>query len=212
MPDQPAPQPGRWDTYADPLKLTDQQINELLETRAKIAKGPANESDRRAWRRLRVAARLWVPAELRGPTGTASQLRVYPVDISAGGMSFFMGMFVHQGTEFAVTLNVADNEMVTVKGRTVRCVFIKGRVHEVGLKFDEVFDMGRMHPHDGAVAMSVEVEEGASAAAPEQAGPSATERGLDREVLEEMRAMSEEIASVIDKTRERIRGILNRPS
>lgn len=106
-----------------------------------------------------------------GPTGNVLHIRVYPVDISSGGMAFFTGMFIHDGSVFSLNLLMADGKMMAVKGVSTRCTFLKGRAHEVGLKFTEHFDMGLIVPSGmtaelGSIPDSDATEPGETGSAP----------------------------------------------
>jgi hypothetical protein len=200
----------RWETYADPLKLSGHSMLDLLAVRAKAPR-PRDESDRRLWRRLRVAGRLWVPAEIRGPTGAASLVRVYPIDISCGGMSFFMGMFVHRDSECVITLQLSDDEMLSVAGRVVRCELTSGRAHEVAIRFDAPFDMALVQPPDAPAQMGAQQRDAASPAIKGvPPGISPTDPGADRAVIVEMKAMTEELAALVDKFAGRVQ-LLTQP-
>lgn len=144
---------ARWEHYSDSLRLDQQQFNDLVELRNRLP-ASVGDSSRRTSRRLRMAGHHWVPAEMKGPTGEVSRIRVYPIDISAGGMSFIVGLFVHRGSEWTLTLYVNDGEMVYATGAAVRCEFIKGRAHEVGLRFEPPFDMALLSPPGAAAQLA----------------------------------------------------------
>ncbi|MBC7771854.1 MAG: PilZ domain-containing protein, partial [Pyrinomonadaceae bacterium] len=150
---------NRWESYSDPLKLDQPQFDSLVQGRVK-GSSPPDAGARRTWKRLRIAGRLWAPAEMQGPSGFLVQTRVYPIDISVGGMAFYTGMFVHNGTMFSLTLQMSDGIAVVVKGTCVRCGFVKGRVHEVGLQFTENFDMTLVMPAGAAAHLSDPSEPG----------------------------------------------------
>lgn len=69
-------------------------------------------------------------------------VRALSHDISNGGLSFFYGVFIHPGTSCVAQLRTTDGERVLVPGKVVRCTFVQGRVHEVGVEFDAAVDAG----------------------------------------------------------------------
>ncbi len=71
------------------------------------------------------------------PGGTNVKVTVASRDIAACGLSVLHGGFVYPQTRCTVRLKARDGEFVLVSGRVVRCRCISGRVHEVGVKFDE---------------------------------------------------------------------------
>lgn len=138
---------SRWDSYGDALKLGDAELLALLDVRRAVYQSRANAQPRanvqelRAHRRLSVQGALWVPAEIREASGNVFRLRVYPIDLSSSGMCFFGERFLHPGTGSVITLRLVDGEMLQVAGKVVRCEYIQGQAHEIGVEFDEHVDM-----------------------------------------------------------------------
>jgi hypothetical protein len=139
----------RWKDFVDTLLLTDQDFFELSELRRRgerTGRGrlrtPVEAEGPREYQRVRIQGTLWIPAEIREPSGSIHQIKVYPVDICSGGMCFFADRFMHQDTMCDLTFQLPDGEVVMVMATTVRCRYIRGRAHEVGVSFDTPFDMG----------------------------------------------------------------------
>jgi CheY-like chemotaxis protein len=71
------------------------------------------------------------------PGGSVSRLLVCARNLSAGGMAFFHGGFLHPGTVCKIALRKRDGAVFAVAGMVVNCRHVEGAVHEVGLKFDQ---------------------------------------------------------------------------
>lgn len=134
---------NRWDNYLDLLKLDDARLSELADS---LPRPTDEEASARTWRRVRVPGQVWIPADIRDPTGSLGNYRVYPVDISTGGLSFLHGTFVHQSCPCRATLRLPDGEQVFVEGKVVRCEHVRGRAHLISIRFDRLFDMGLLFP------------------------------------------------------------------
>jgi CheY-like chemotaxis protein len=63
-------------------------------------------------------------------------------DISATGMAFLHGGYVHIGTRCLIQLITAHGTWDEIRATVVRCGFVEGNVHEVGVKFDNPIEPG----------------------------------------------------------------------
>ncbi len=166
---------SRWESYSDSLKLTEHELQALLEARAKASgtRGLASDSkafeELRAARRIRVTGGMWIPAELREPNAGVVRLRVYPVNLSMKGACVIADRFVHTGVVCVITLQVAEGEAVAVQGKIVRCEMLQGRAHELGIEFDAGFDLGLILSDISSSAIAVE-SNGCGAAGALEAG------------------------------------------
>jgi CheY-like chemotaxis protein len=110
------------------------QILDLLDRAA--ARDPAvaqRHAARRTWRkRMKVM--------LTDPAGNTHSTEVVTRDLSRGGLSFLNNNFMHMGTRCTLQLITADNVGVEIQATVVRCRHVAGRVHEVGLRFDQRLD------------------------------------------------------------------------
>ena len=75
------------------------------------------------------------------PGGTTQSLLVPTRNISSSGIAFLHGGFVHLQTRCTVQLITTKNTRQVVQGRVVRCKHIEGRVHEIGIRFDQEVDV-----------------------------------------------------------------------
>ncbi|MHC4414182.1 MAG: PilZ domain-containing protein [Planctomycetota bacterium] len=71
-----------------------------------------------------------------------------PRNISCAGMSLLHGKFVYDGTPCVVGLKTLDGQVVPVRGKIMHCRLITGRVHELGIRFDEPIELGEFASGD----------------------------------------------------------------
>ncbi len=62
-------------------------------------------------------------------------------NISRGGMSFLHGQMMHLGQLCSVDLATNDGNWFTVESTVVRCRHVRGMIHEIGLKFNELINL-----------------------------------------------------------------------
>ncbi|GAF81553.1 unnamed protein product, partial [marine sediment metagenome] len=74
-----------------------------------------------------------------GRSHTISHL-VRTRNLSRGGMSFLLGGFVHNNTRCTVLLATPHRALDDMCGTVVRCRYIEGNLHEVGVRFDQNID------------------------------------------------------------------------
>ncbi len=61
-------------------------------------------------------------------------------NISASGISILHGGFVYQDSQCEIMLMTQDGELMKIPGVVAHCRLVKGRVHELGIKFAEQID------------------------------------------------------------------------
>ena len=69
-----------------------------------------------------------------------------PRNISRTGMSLLHGKFVYAGTACVAGLKALDGQLVPVRARVVWCRLITGRIHEIGIRFEEPIDLADFVP------------------------------------------------------------------
>lgn len=114
-------------------ELERRNLDEILETR------DAADSTRRKSRRFMLRSKEAVITLGSGPTG--QPIRAPVRDLSEGGLCFFYGVFVYPETPCTPRLVTVDGEQVLVPSKTVRCSHIKGRIHEIGVRFNAPIDV-----------------------------------------------------------------------
>lgn len=82
-----------------------------------------------------------VSVQMTQPGGSTTEVDMVARNLSAGGMSLLHAAFVYPNTKIVVRVPGISAGAVDVKGTVVRCMHVQGRVHEVGVKFDEMIEM-----------------------------------------------------------------------
>ncbi len=116
------------------LRLGQHELHKLLE---KFDKDQANTNspDREFVRwAFRVGA---VDLTIQHSNGGSVTIPVATRNISRGGISILHASFVHLKSPCEITLNVAGGKKQVIAGKVVRCNHLEGRVHEIGIAFDE---------------------------------------------------------------------------
>ncbi len=125
----------------DILRLSVKQIAELRglidrQAHSKISRERREEP--RVPFRLSVRLGVLLENELKGRRTYA----LAPRNISCTGMSLLHGKFVYGGTNCVIGLQALDGQVVPTHGKVIWCRLITGRVHELGIRFDEPIDVG----------------------------------------------------------------------
>lgn len=116
------------------VRLPDEKLKEIVRTlEARARRGDA---------RQRSAARhSYIASDVRltviHPGGGEVTFIVCTRNLSAGGLSFLHGGFLHRGTEIHASLPALSGSRIAVSGRVVMCRHLQGPVHEVGVEFYE---------------------------------------------------------------------------
>jgi CheY-like chemotaxis protein len=81
--------------------------------------------------------RTLVLVEVIQPGGTTAKFAVVSRNLSANGVSLLHSAYIHAGSRCVVTLPHPLLQWIQVSGKVARCVHRGGRVHEIGVRFDE---------------------------------------------------------------------------
>lgn len=73
---------------------------------------------------------------------TGGLVSVTPRDISSSGLGFYHICYIHPDTRVHMVMKGSGPEALAVDGTVVRCKHVRGRVHEVGVFFDERIEVG----------------------------------------------------------------------
>ncbi|MHC4103225.1 MAG: hypothetical protein ACYSW1_20365 [Planctomycetota bacterium] len=122
----------------DILRLKPQEAAEILEAiDAKTKDSVARE--RRKWPRVpyRAAPRVAVIIESE---------RVGKRTYALIPRSLLHGKFVYDGTPCVAGLKALDGQLVPVRGKVTWCRLITGRIHEIGVQFEEPIDLDDFVP------------------------------------------------------------------
>lgn len=125
----------------DSVRLSPLELERVLNAldQGKFGKGTHKPNRRRP--RL-VFRQREVPFTIQTYGGGTSEFLVSTRNLSRGGVSVLHGGFVHPGTECRVVLRTLDGERHALEGKVVQCRFIEGRIHEIGVKFSSLIDLG----------------------------------------------------------------------
>ena len=123
----------------DALRLSARERQALLEEMNKSERGYRGP-DNRSTRRHTYHDHAGITATIAHPGGSIVRVLVVCRSISDMGMGFLHGGYVHPGSRCAFRLMTLKHEPLTVTGRVVRCAFLRGRAHEVGVRFDQPID------------------------------------------------------------------------
>jgi len=144
----------------DLLRLSPEAQERLLADLQKASERSDATMQRRSHKRHDYRQRS-VNALIQHPGGTVTRCVVSSRNLSAGGLGFLHGSFLHTGTACVVFLTKTSGQTVPLRGAVASCRHIRGRVHEIGLQFEDTVDPGEFMALDPADA--AETPEGAPA-------------------------------------------------
>jgi len=144
--------------FMDTLRVRPMDRKQLLDNLDHASK----EGDARARRnnqRMEYRADK-IQLSVTHPGGTLGRFYVKARNLSAGGLSFLHGGFLHIGTECKIVLISVNGDEKIVLGKVRACRYISANVHEVGVQFYEKLEIARyVNPYskvtstDGAPAI-----------------------------------------------------------
>lgn len=130
--------PAAGTSYETTLRMPRQEIDAIrhsLDT--SNSEQAASQRHYRRW----PFERLPVTIKIMHPGGMNTTLPYACRNLSNGGMSVLHSSFVHNGTRCIVTLPHAAKGTIDVPGQVTRCRHCKGKVHEIGIRFDASIDV-----------------------------------------------------------------------
>ena len=89
------------------------------------------------------------------PGGTQARFQVHTLDLSATGLGFLHGGYLHKGSKCSIVLRGVGDTALKITGQITNCLHITGCVHRVGMKFDCPADVERLlgaDPEHGSLA------------------------------------------------------------
>lgn len=152
------------DEYRDTVRISDDERRRLLDEldrRQTVASEDVGPDDNRRRYRRYTYRPGHISIAVVQPRGGTTFLSVSPRNISAGGVAFLHGGFLHTGSRCAMQLGSQGKETVTIAGEIVNCRHIEGLLHEVSVKFDRAIDP----------SVFVQIDESQDAAPSEQVPP-----------------------------------------
>lgn len=120
--------------FLDLVRLGPPQRKQLL---AMLDGGGKDDAARHGRRSSRHPCRgEMMPVVVLQPGKIVSPFVVLMRNVSAGGLSFIHGGYLHTGTACRVLLAKLEGEKVVLTGKVRRCRHIQGNLHEIGLEFE----------------------------------------------------------------------------
>jgi hypothetical protein len=137
--------PGSSTNVQDILRLKPQEAAEILRTIESSTKDSVGR-ERRKWPRVPYRAAPRVAVIIESEQLGKRTYALIPRNISRMGMSLLHGKFVYDGTPCVAGLKALDGQLVPVRGKVTWCRLIAGRIHEMGLQFEEPIDLDDFVP------------------------------------------------------------------
>ncbi len=127
---------GKPPQIQDILRLSSRQTAEVIQWMDQRAVARIDEDRRQAPRlAYQHVSRLCVLLENEHKGKRTYALA--PRNLGRHGISLLHGKFVYGGTNCVVGLQADDGQVVPVRGKVIWCRLITGRVHELGVRFDD---------------------------------------------------------------------------
>lgn len=123
----------RREDCVDALRISEAEQQSILKD-LDAAESASPDIAQRQNKRLPYFVREGLILEVEGAT---ARFIVRPRDLSAGGIGFLHGSFLHPGRNCIIALKTVDGEGLLVNGRIVRCRCVRGRIHDVGMQFEK---------------------------------------------------------------------------
>lgn len=124
----------------NPLRVAPAEIDSLLaEFERADAAAPVNPRRRVKRWRLRIPK---VILTFAGQNGSHVHHIAVPRNLSVDGCGVLFGAFTHVGIRCQVTMRDLKGKARTLPGKVARCSHVKGRLHELGIRFDSTVSPG----------------------------------------------------------------------
>ena len=126
-------------SYIDLLHLSEEQAVEIVN--ALQSGGTCRIDERRQFERLPFQEEALLLCEVKTKGAKKNpQFLVKCVDISAGGIGFLHGAYMHNHTACIITLIGRNKNGFRVEAKVARCRHISGHIHLIGAKFNKPMD------------------------------------------------------------------------
>lgn len=132
--------PSPQDTPLDSLRLNASQHRDV---QGRLDRQIRKQVERELRSSERFSYRTQEPIEMRvtHPGESSEVFRVRPRNLSGTGLGLLHGGFLHPGSACEVMMISQDGDLVGVSGVVVRCRHVEGRVHDIGIRFEEKLDL-----------------------------------------------------------------------
>lgn len=128
------------------LRMSPMEVERLKRDLEAMHSGPA--SAQRTYKRWPFESRS-IRVEIQHPGGATTTLNYVPRNISREGIGLLHSSFVYTGTRCTVYLPHPTRGPVPLGGTIMRCRHFRGKVHELGVRFDKAIDVKEFLGLDG---------------------------------------------------------------
>lgn len=132
----------RLDHYTDLIRLEPQRLRELILEVEQLSLAADHPGERRKTYRHRCMDYPFALGLLQHPGGSVTHCKLKPRNIAQGGIALIHGAYVHPNTRCAILVRFGGGSNTLVRGHAVHCRHLSAHVHEFGLRFDEILDLG----------------------------------------------------------------------
>ncbi|MEM6391922.1 MAG: PilZ domain-containing protein [Planctomycetota bacterium] len=126
----------------DTLKLTDEAWISLVKKLDEKNPQPPTSS-KRGFERIAYCDMALAICEVEHPGGNLARFSIRTRDLSASGIGFFHGQYLYPESRCSVILMAQDTGMTRLGGTVKRCHLVQGRIHMIGIAFDELIEPER---------------------------------------------------------------------
>jgi len=121
--------------YIDLLHLSEAEALEIVHSLQ--TGGTCRIDERRKYDRLPFQEEALLLCEVKTKYRMSPPFLVKCIDISAGGIGFLHGAYMHTGTPCVITLINRNKNGFRVDAKVARCQHHSGHIHIIGVKFNK---------------------------------------------------------------------------
>lgn len=126
------------ESFTDHLRLNPGQRKQLL---GRLDRGAEKDPGRCKRQHARLEYRAMdIAVSVTHPGGSRSRLLVCSRNLSAGGIGFIHGGYLHPGTECSMILMRRNGTPLALVGTVRHCRHLQGSIHEIGIQFANEID------------------------------------------------------------------------
>jgi len=130
------------DKFSRSVRLPESEVSYVLQTMDAGVGAHSPGSTRRTHPRMEYRVSD-IAVAITHPGGSIGRYLVQARNLSAGGMSFLHGGYLHVGAECCAVLITIDGDMKGLRATVRACRHVTKNIHEIGVQFHEKIDPGR---------------------------------------------------------------------